>query len=34
VLLAIWTIAPLVGTGWPEQMARNAGWYLDRLGGL
>ncbi len=32
--LALWTIAPLVGTGWPEQMVRNAGWYLDQLGGL
>jgi hypothetical protein len=32
--LAIWTIAPLVGTGWPEQMVRNAGWYLDQLGVL
>jgi hypothetical protein len=30
--LAIWTIAPLIGTGWPQQMARNAGWYLDHLG--
>jgi hypothetical protein len=32
--LAIWTIAPLVGTGWPEQMMRNADWYLDQLGVL
>jgi hypothetical protein len=32
--LAIWTIAPLVGTGWPQQMVRNAGWYLDELGVL
>jgi hypothetical protein len=32
--LAIWTIVPLVGTGWPEQMVRNAGWYLDQLGVL
>lgn len=32
--LTIWTIAPLIGTGWPEQMVRNAGWYLDQLGVL
>jgi hypothetical protein len=32
--LAIWTIGPLVGTGWPEQMVRNTGWYLDQLGVL
>ncbi len=32
--LTIWTIAPLIGTGWPQQMARNAGWYLDQLGVL
>jgi hypothetical protein len=32
--LTIWTVAPLVGTGWPEQMVRNAGWYLDQLGVL
>jgi hypothetical protein len=32
--LAIWTIAPLVGTGWPTQMMRNADWYLDHLGVL
>jgi hypothetical protein len=32
--LVIWTIAPLIGTGWPQQMTRNAGWYLDQLGVL
>jgi hypothetical protein len=30
--LTIWTIAPLIGTGWPQQMTRNATWYLDHLG--
>ncbi|WP_445149362.1 hypothetical protein [Baekduia sp. Peel2402] len=29
--LAVWTIVPLISYEWPEQMVRNAGWYLDRL---
>jgi hypothetical protein len=32
--LAIWTIGPLVAIQWPEEMVRNAGWYLRELGVL
>ncbi len=28
---AIWTLAPLVGARWYEEMAHNAAWYLDRV---
>lgn len=28
---AIWTLGPLIGVRWYEEMVRNAVWYLDRL---
>ncbi|HEX5926587.1 MAG TPA: hypothetical protein VFY45_22345 [Baekduia sp.] len=30
-MLVLWTVIPLIATEWPQQMARNAGWYLQRL---
>jgi hypothetical protein len=33
-VLVLWSVIPLIATQWPEQMVRNAGWYLQRLGVL
>jgi hypothetical protein len=33
-VLVLWSVIPLVATQWPEQMVRNAGWYLEHLGVL
>jgi hypothetical protein len=30
-VLVLWTVIPLLATEWPQQMARNAGWYLQRF---
>jgi hypothetical protein len=30
-VLVLWTVIPLLGSEWPQQMARNAGWYLERI---
>jgi hypothetical protein len=30
-MLILWTVIPLVATEWPQQMARNADWYLQRF---
>jgi hypothetical protein len=33
-VLLLWSVIPLIATQWPEQMVRNAAWYLQRLGVL
>ncbi|HEX5922203.1 MAG TPA: hypothetical protein VFY45_00115 [Baekduia sp.] len=33
-VLVLWSVIPLIATQWPEQMVRNTGWYLQRLGVL
>jgi hypothetical protein len=33
-VLVLWTVIPLIATRWPEQMVRNAGWFLQRFGVL
>lgn len=33
-VLVLWSVIPLIATQWPEQMVRNAAWYLQRLGVL
>jgi hypothetical protein len=30
-VLVLWTVIPLLGSEWPQQMVRNAGWYLQRI---
>ncbi len=30
-MLVLWTTIPLLASEWPQQMARNAGWYLQRI---
>ncbi|MET0604233.1 MAG: hypothetical protein ABW167_19770 [Baekduia sp.] len=31
-VLLLWTLIPLVATEWPQQMVRNADWFLQRAG--
>jgi hypothetical protein len=33
-VLMLWTFIPVIATQWPEQMVRNAGWFLQRFGVL
>jgi hypothetical protein len=30
-MLVLWTVTPLIASEWPQQMARNAGWYLHYI---
>jgi hypothetical protein len=30
-MLVLWTVIPLIASQWPQQMARNAGWYLHYI---